>query len=319
MKSKDDELNIYWVKCGRNGKNFGDWITSYIYQKITRKNAICAQKPITTKESFVKLINYSLYYFGLRSSNLKGKKKSFKIYLKFFTDLLKLIVKNQSDQTSNHKIIFGSGSILHNLTGWKNVTVWGSGIISSNDRFTEPKQVLCVRGPLTRKRFLELGYHCPEIYGDLGLLLPKFYQPKVIKIYKIGIIPHFVDFEIVKKMFAGISDIHVIDVCDDVEKVVDEICKCSITISSSLHGIIVSHAYNIPSCWATFSNGLFGDGSKFFDYYYSIKIDKVIEPIALINSDPLILTVENLENLIKNYPNPEFPINTEKLFQTIPF
>ena len=35
---------IYWIKCGRNGKNFGDWITSYIYEKILEKKPIWSDK-----------------------------------------------------------------------------------------------------------------------------------------------------------------------------------------------------------------------------------------------------------------------------------
>jgi hypothetical protein len=56
------------------------------------------------------------------------------------------------------------------------------------------------------------------------------------------------------------------------EKVIDKIVSCTFTISSSLHGIVVSHAYNINSLWVRFADTL-GKGPvdlkgdfKFRDY-----------------------------------------------------
>ena len=59
----------------------------------------------------------------------------------------------------------------------------------------KPKKILSVRGPLTRKRLLELDYECPETYGDSGMILPYFYYPEIKKKYKLGIIPHYIDGE----------------------------------------------------------------------------------------------------------------------------
>ncbi len=262
-----NEAKIFWWRGGSNNKNFGDLITSYIYQKIKgKKPAWCNKK--NTKEP----------------------------------------------------VYFGSGSIIGLCKGWKNVVIWGSGIMNSDDSFDRPNKILCVRGPLTRKRFLELGYDCPEIYGDIGLLLPNFYQPLTEKKIKIGIIPHFTDYELCKKLFSDMENFEIIDVGDDVESVVDQICKCERTMSSSLHGIIVSHAYNIKSCWVKFSDNLFDDSVKFLDYYYSINLNEVKEPVMIgqefLSQDNNVL---NLIKIIENYPNPNFPINTDKLMKTCPF
>jgi glycosyltransferase involved in cell wall biosynthesis len=265
LRSK--ETKIFWCKSGRNDKNFGDLITSYIYTKI------------------------------------KGKKP---IYWNN---------KNTSDQ-----VIFGSGSIMNLCKGWKNVVIWGSGIIDSNDTFDNPNQVLCVRGPFTRKRFLELGYNCPEKFGDIGLLLPRFYDYKIPQKYEIGVIPHFTDYENCKRIFANLPNVNVIDVCNEVEKVIDEIRKCKLIVSSSLHGIIVSHAYNIKSCWIKFSNFLVGDDIKFLDYFHSIGLYKVNKPILFDNeSFTKSNKKEYLVNLVEKFPNPIFPLNTEALMKTCPF
>jgi hypothetical protein len=44
-------------------------------------------------------------------------------------------------------------------------------------------------------------------------------------------------------------------------------------ISTSLHGLIVSHSYGIPALWISFKEkDLFGDNIKFLDYFSSVKI-----------------------------------------------
>lgn len=326
LKSKDvqsknqlDITQIFWIKCGKNNKNFGDWITSYIYFKSKGKNLRCAKKPYTVNESFLNLVKYFLCIIGFNIPNFDfNKNKSGRFFLVLGRDFLLSLIRKIKKEKFLKDTYFGSGSILKYTKGWKNVVIWGTGILDSSDTFEEPKKVLCVRGPLTRNRFLELGYKCPEKYGDNGLLLSRFYQPQLLKKYKIGIIPHYVDFEICEKLFANLHNVNIIDVCDDVENVINEICQCEMTISSSLHGIIVSHAYNIKSCWVKFSNNLEGDGVKFFDYYYSLGINE-ITPITknLFSSEKR--DIKSLEDLINKYPNPKFPINTDELFKTLPF
>lgn len=174
-----------------------------------------------------------------------------------------------------------AGSILRHLSKDNAVIVWGSGIISKTDMPCRPKQVLAVRGPLTSKRLNELGYDCPPVYGDPAILLPLFYKPKPLYCthQPIGIIPHFVDKDIWTKQV----DLLVIDPTQPLENVVDEISSCRITFSSSLHGIIASHAYGVPSVWMRTKNPIHGDDSKFYDYFLSVGIQAM--PIVLVEQD----------------------------------
>lgn len=150
--------------------------------------------------------------------------------------------------------------------------VWGSGIISRKDQFSNAT-FRAVRGPLSRKRILDLGYTCPEIYGDPAILLPEFYQPIVEKKYEYGFIPHYVDQDVVSEWYddeEGVTVLNLIN--DDVFYVTDRIVECKKVISSSLHGVIVAQTYGIPAIWVQFSDKLSGDNVKYDDYFLSVGI-----------------------------------------------
>ena len=137
------------------------------------------------------------------------------------------------------------GSILTNVN--HKCVVWGSGIISQ-EYGIKKAQFLAVRGPQTRKFLLKLGYQVPEIFGDPALLLPRFFYPKVEKKYKFGIVPHYNDWKKVKDWFIDNSELLVIDMMTtNIESKTIEFLQCEKIISSSLHGIIVAHAYRIPA------------------------------------------------------------------------
>ncbi|OYX85755.1 MAG: exosortase [Flavobacteriales bacterium 32-34-25] len=163
------------------------------------------------------------------------------------------------------------GSILTHVN--HKCMVWGSGIISK-DYSIKKARFLAVRGPQTRKFLVEAGYDVPEIYGDPALLLPRYFAPKVEKKYKYGIVPHYDDYKIVSNWFQDNSEIHLIDMMTtDVESKTIELLQCEKIISSSLHGIIVAHAYGIPAVWQKFSNKVFGDDIKYQDYLESVQLD----------------------------------------------
>lgn len=95
-----------------------------------------------------------------------------------------------------------AGSILAHVN--KKCIVWGSGIINHN-QLVKSAKFLAVRGPETRRILMSQGYDVPQIYGDPALLLPDYYNPKIDKIYKLGIIPHYVDYEFVKKHYGHLK------------------------------------------------------------------------------------------------------------------
>lgn len=212
--------------------------------------------------------------------------------------------------------VFGAGSILRHLKTPDKAIVWGSGIISRDDVFAKPKEILCIRGPLTRTRCLALGFDCPEAYGDPGLLLPRFFQPKSIKQkYALGLIPHYINYKATKEAFSNRKDVVVIDVTQPIEQVIGEIVCCEFTAAGSLHGLIMSHSYGLKSLWVEFGEMLMGDGSKFLDYYQSHGNYNTLAPISLTSS----LKTSEIIALTKATAKPNLEENIETLMRTIPF
>jgi pyruvyltransferase len=211
------------------------------------------------------------------------------------------------------------GSII--CAASKNSIVWGSGIIKQNENVRAAKFV-AVRGPRTRKRLLELGYSVPEVYGDPALLLPKFIPNTVEKMYTLGIIPHYVDYDSVVAQFKDHTTVKVINLMtDDVVKTTKEILECEQIISSSLHGVIVSHAYEIPALWVKFSTKLAGDNVKFYDYFESLDM-AYFQEFYINPSESLITDFEKLliENTAILLPSKNKLIQTqEALLASCPF
>lgn len=205
------------------------------------------------------------------------------------------------------------GSILNSVSNDKNLIIWGSGFINNQGKLHhEPLKICAVRGPLTRDLILESGYDCPKIYGDPALLYPLIYNPQVEKKYKIGIIPHFKDQNnILLKKFMNHPDVMIIDILADTNKVVDNICSCHFIASSSLHGIIASDAYGIPSTWIELSKNVPGDGFKFKDYYASVN-RKDDEPFV-IKEDT---TVQDITEIVEPF---KLELDLNVLLSSCPF
>ena len=188
------------------------------------------------------------------------------------------------------------GSVLAQVNS--KCIVWGSGVISKDAKIEKAK-FLAVRGPRTREVLIYQGCHVPEVYGDPAILLPKYYNPKIAKKYSLGIVPHYIDYQATKELYASEKDVLIIDLMtSNIEATTDLFLQCKRIISSSLHGLIVSHSYEIPAVWIQFSGKLFGDGIKFQDYFDSVGISNYIPAI----SEKKFTNIE-IQDLFKNLPS----------------
>jgi pyruvyltransferase len=151
--------------------------------------------------------------------------------------------------------------------------VWGCGIIARTDPVSPAARILAVRGPLSRARALECGAECPELFGDPALLLPRFYRPAETLRHGVGVVAHYSDKPRLERRWPASPDLRLIDIQDPIESVIDQIASCEVVASSSLHGLVASHAYGVPSLWVKFRDLPHGDDSKFHDYYLSLGRD----------------------------------------------
>jgi len=217
--------------------------------------------------------------------------------------------------------ILSVGSIIHNLNR-KDMVIWGSGMMyeltegqKENYRKYSP-EILSVRGKLTAEHLSDIGVKVPDqsVYGDPALILPLFYKPQLSDTKKIGICPHYLHKPHFLKVITDNDNIKIIDVQEDMETVVDSISSSSVCISTSLHGLIIAQAYNIPWVWLEVSdNNLKGNDFKFNDFFSTIDETQVSH---------IKITMEevkdvNFEQVAQQATLPDKMYNEDLILQTI--
>lgn len=181
--------------------------------------------------------------------------------------LSKDTVQDYNGGELEHYMVTGSIANHANI----NTIIWGAGIASHHDIIPLVKSIPLIRGKMS-KRVAEKTGNIVEKVGDPVLLMPEIYKPTVAKKYKLGVIPHVVEYLSVATRYMDYDDFLVIDLCKHPFEVIKDILSCEQTISSSLHGIIASHAYGVPCEWVRFSDKIGGDGFKYYDYFSSVGI-----------------------------------------------
>lgn len=180
--------------------------------------------------------------------------------------------------TIENKLLM-TGSIV-GIGAKKNTIVWGSGIIHDGITPNNEAIYLAVRGPRTLEKLSKQGIDTSNILmGDPAMTLPKIYNPKIEKKYKLGIIPHIVDIDEYRKYINKTPDKFKNTIVIDpnkkthqIEEFIDQVLSCEKIVATSLHGVIVAHAYGIPVVWSKIGNRLYGDDVKFYDHFESIGV-----------------------------------------------
>lgn len=170
------------------------------------------------------------------------------------------------------------GSIIGHLDR-DHAALWGTGLMGplSEDRLKRLRgyddvKVHAVRGRLTAEELRSsLGWDVPDVFGDPALLLPRFYSPRRSEASagSVAVVPHYAH----TKHFPASSPegVHMVDVAQGLERVVDEIASADSVISTSLHGIIVAQAYGVPWVWLRVDDHqLGGDQFKFNDFFSTL-------------------------------------------------
>ena len=172
------------------------------------------------------------------------------------------------------------GSILNKIAkrSWvrpirlkRKLLIWGSGAINNELKTPRHCEFLAVRGPKTHSQLLLKNQEMT--YGDPALLIPLIHRPRSKPKNQFCIIPHVSDFKLnaPEKLKSSLPNSTVLDLSNpDINYVTNEICNSEIILSSSLHGLIVADAFNLPRLRIKFSDSIVGGDFKYFDYFESI-------------------------------------------------
>lgn len=179
--------------------------------------------------------------------------------------------------------ILGIGSYMHRIihpktkfTGY----VWTTGcrhpMVQPNWKHVPRNKLIAARGQISYQLLDRYNEH--SILGDGGLLVRYVYNDLILNktsTYQLGIIPHFVEYNHVMQKYNIAKDPNILVISlykRPVQDVIKDMCKCKYIISSSLHGLIVSDALNIPNHHITIPNvDIKIDGGLFkYNDYYSI-------------------------------------------------
>lgn len=256
MKNKKIKISYY------KGNNFGDDLGPYIVTKLSGLETQYKEIVLSPLRMILRIIKNVLL---LKFHYLKQIK-----YISF-----------------DKKVLVPIGSTI--ARGNKNTSHWGTGFLTTNQTFGGGV-THAIRGKLTDKKLRKDGFTGCSVYGDPALLLPLIFTAQVEKTNEVGIIPHYLDLLYFQTKYS--NRYKIIDLTiNNVEKTISEICSCKKILSTSLHGIIVAQAYNIPALWIKKGN-IGTDGFKFKDYFSSVEIkeyngftdiDKILESIDSVN------------------------------------
>jgi len=200
-----------------------------------------------------KSIYNNLFYFKKNNGIDWIKGQNFGDYLSLIiVGLIANILGLQKKKQILKNRLLCCGSILHFAINGD--TIWGSGvngkIPTKRHTFTE-LDVRMVRGPLTKKFLEKKGVFVPEILGDPALLLPILLRKHLRHPIKnrVIFIPNLNDLKLYFNKIA--KNITLVSPLIYWEKVLSNILSSELVITSSLHALIVSEAFRVPTRFIT--------------------------------------------------------------------
>ena len=264
MRFLKGKINIYYYR----GNNFGDELAPFLIRKLTGKE-------IQYKE-----LSISRFHQVLR------------ILKRFFLGDWRDACVRIKEIPCKGVVLCSVGSILNRRN--YHTYFWGSGFLNSNEYFYGG-HVFAVRGKYSERRLKELGYNGCSTFGDPALLLPLFLG-KSIGGKGVGIVPHYLDYEYFSHVYFGKYGIVNLST-RDVVGTVKEITSYKYILSSSLHGLIIAHAYHVPALWIQ-KNETGSNGFKFRDYFSAVGI---AEYEGFKNIDEILASEETIQDLFLRY------------------
>ena len=185
----------------------------------------------------------------------------------------------------------------------KPIEVYGTGLWTlppENIEYIRNFDIKTVRGNLTKQYFIEKGLAKNSTpVGDYGILAPYYFNEKVEKKYKLGVLPHYKDLRspVFFEIFRRNQNAIIINPTNEPDKVIEQILSCEAIVTSSLHGLIIADSFNIPNLWIEDDLKLdFEPHFKYMDYYSIYENGKDFDPIRAID-----FIDKNTDFVINNY------------------
>ena len=220
-----------------------------------------------------------------------------------------------------HCHLIAIGSLLKKLNKtdlWffkRKVAVWGTGSIGEPGTYATHHHYHAVRGKLSLGKIDSPT--ASVVLGDPGLLCESLWSGNIRqKEFAVGLIPHYVDLAhpLIKELNKSSKHFTLINVYDHPIKVIEQIARCEIVLSSSLHGLIIADALQIPNAWIKLSDSVGPNDFKFYDYYSIYDITN-IKPFPLSAND----TSDSLAVIHESYQRPGLEQLKKGLLKAFPF
>lgn len=207
----------------------------------------------------------------------------------------------------NSQKLLSIGSVLHFAKDCD--VVWGTGVngkINPKEHKFNLLDVRAVRGPRTKFFLEERGIKVPDTFGDPALLCPLLMPISLFvdlpPVQEFLIIPHMSEVE---RMKAKYGKDNICSPLDHPYNFIRKILSAKLVYSSSLHGIILAEAYNIPVVWFKSDNG--ENDFKYYDYYegtlrYSSVDSFELDEVTCLRFEK-IKNLDHIQNeLLKSFP-----------------
>lgn len=208
------------------------------------------------------------------------------------------------------------GSILQRVKHhfWnRRIHVWGTGFIALQAPVSGYHYYHAVRGHETAALIKNTSI---TAFGDPGLLVDRLLPnyENINKQYAIGLIPHYKDQDNpqLQAFIERMPHTIFIDVLAEPLDFLRQVASCEFILSSSLHGLIVADAFQIPNAWIELSQLVRGEQFKFRDYYSVFEI--VPKP-----KDLNYLHLSDIENIVAEYSRPGLTQIQTNLVSSFPF
>jgi pyruvyltransferase len=154
---------------------------------------------------------------------------------------------------------------MHGAEVPRELHVWGTGVVQNDKPVVWPQRLVisAVRGSITADH---LGVS-NVVFGDPGILVSRLFDRPSHKRYRVALVTHYTDADDAANLDLP-QGWKLVDPRRPPLDVIAEIAAAELVISSSLHGLIVADAFEIPCVWLANTKPLWGPTPhlKFHDH-----------------------------------------------------